>query len=102
MKAKKLGGFPSQGMVLCGSNADHTAVELVDPPAGAEIGERVTFEGHGGDFCSPAQLDKKKVFQTIQPGFTVNDKGEATWNGVNWQTSAGVCTLKTFKTGTIS
>lgn len=36
-------------MVLAASNEDHTQVELVDPPAGAKIGERVTFAGYSGD-----------------------------------------------------
>jgi hypothetical protein len=95
------GGFPSQGMVLCGSNADHTAVELVDPPAGAQIGERVTFEGHDGSACSPAQLDKKKVLQTVGPGFGVSAAREANWKGARFMTSAGACTCRTLVAGTI-
>lgn len=35
----------SEPQVLCASNEDHTKVEPVAPPAGAAIGERVTFEG---------------------------------------------------------
>jgi len=31
LKTRKLAGFPSTGMVLCASNADHTAVELMRP-----------------------------------------------------------------------
>jgi hypothetical protein len=99
MKAKKLGGFPSQGMVLCGSNADHTVVELVDPPAGAKLGERVTFEGHDGNFCTPPQLDKKKVFQAVAPGLALNGQREATYKGVRCMTAAGVCTCKTLDAG---
>ena len=96
------GGYTSQGMVLCGSNADHTAVELVDPPAGAQIGERVTFEGHDGDACTPAQLEKKKVVQNVAPGFAVIESREATWKGIKFMTSAGACTCKTFTSGSIS
>ena len=39
----------SQAMVLAASNDEHTAVELLAPPDGAAIGERVVFEGHPGD-----------------------------------------------------
>ena len=45
MKPKKLAGIMSEGMVLCASNADHTAVELMRPSNDTPIGERVTLEG---------------------------------------------------------
>jgi aminoacyl tRNA synthase complex-interacting multifunctional protein 1 len=39
-------------MVMCASNADHTAIELIRPPKGSKIGERVSLEGNpvGDDF----------------------------------------------------
>ena len=37
LKAKKLAGFASHGMVLCAKNADESKVEFVDPPAGAAV-----------------------------------------------------------------
>ena len=40
LKKRNLVGFPSHGMVLCASNADHTAVELVVPPEGSQLGDR--------------------------------------------------------------
>ena len=46
MKPKKLAGIPSEGMVLCASNADHTIVELMRPPNNSVVGERVTLEGN--------------------------------------------------------
>ena len=50
LKARKLSGFPSHGMVSCASNEDHTEVKIVSVPVEAKIGERVTipvfnFEG---------------------------------------------------------
>lgn len=49
LKPSNLKGVKSHAMVLAASNEDHTKVELVDPPAGAKVGERVTFEGYNGD-----------------------------------------------------
>ena len=31
LKARKLGGFPSNGMVLMASNSDHSIIELLRP-----------------------------------------------------------------------
>ena len=70
LKAKKLGGFPSQGMVLCASNAAHDAVKFVDPPASAAIGDFVTFDGLDNPHASDSQVDKKKLFLKAMPHFT--------------------------------
>ena len=43
LKARKLVGFPSHGMVLCASSEDHSTVKFVSPPADAKIGERVVW-----------------------------------------------------------
>ena len=37
LKARKLGGFNSHGMVLCASNDDHTDVKFVEVPAGSKV-----------------------------------------------------------------
>lgn len=70
LKAKKLGGFPSQGMVLCASNEAHDAVVFVDPPPGAAVGARVALRGLPNPCASDAQTDKKKLFLKAQPHFT--------------------------------
>ena len=44
LKEKKLGGVPSHGMVMCASSADHSKLEIIRPPNGAKIGERVVFK----------------------------------------------------------
>jgi len=31
LKPRPLAGFPSNGMVICASNEDHTAIELLIP-----------------------------------------------------------------------
>ena len=47
LKDRNLVGFKSQGMVICSSNADHSVVKLLDPPAGAQPGDGVSFPGFG-------------------------------------------------------
>jgi len=77
LKPRKLVGFASNGMVLCASNDEHTEVKLVEPPAGAKVGDRVVFPGFPteGFPLTPAQVQKKKVFETLAPGLMTDGKG---------------------------
>mmetsp|Transcript_22711 Transcript_22711/g.69912 ORF Transcript_22711/g.69912 Transcript_22711/m.69912 type:complete len:443 (-) Transcript_22711:22-1350(-) len=69
LKAKKLGGFPSHGMVLCASTAG--SLSFVDPPKGAKPGDAVALPGLANPPASEAQVDKKKLFAKAQPHFVV-------------------------------
>ncbi|KAL7433385.1 hypothetical protein ACHAXH_009263 [Discostella pseudostelligera] len=91
LKARSLGGFPSHGMVLCASNADHTAVEFAVPPEGARIGERVCFEGYVGEPEPENKVAKKKMFEALAPDLKTDENGEVVWKGAKGMTSAGVC-----------
>jgi glutamyl-tRNA synthetase len=97
LKARNLVGFPSHGMVLCASNADHTVVRLVNPPIDAKIGERVTvpdfdFEGENGAPYAENKIAKKKVFEEIAPHLITNKYGVPEFLGRPLMTSAGICT----------
>ena len=46
LKAKKLAGTPSEGMVMCAKNSDGSSVQLVKPPKGSKVGERIQLEGN--------------------------------------------------------
>ena len=70
LKAKKLGGFPSHGMVLCASAPDGS-LSFVDPPKGAKPGDAVALPGLTNPPASEAQVDKKKLFAKAQPHFVV-------------------------------
>eukprot|EP00331_Platyophrya_macrostoma_P019056 CAMPEP_0176467436 /NCGR_PEP_ID=MMETSP0127-20121128/38461_1 /TAXON_ID=938130 /ORGANISM="Platyophrya macrostoma, Strain WH" /LENGTH=262 /DNA_ID=CAMNT_0017860743 /DNA_START=17 /DNA_END=801 /DNA_ORIENTATION=+ len=100
LKPRKLGGFPSHGMVMCAGNADHTVVELLRPPAGAKVGERVTLEGY--DKITQAKekpLDDKK-HKTIEktfPYLKTNGSLEATYNNLRLLTSAGTIKAASLK-----
>jgi len=55
-----LKGVSSAGLVLCASNADKSVVEVLEPPAGTAVGERVQIVGE-----EPAEEPElnKKIFQ---------------------------------------
>ena len=82
LKARKLVGFASHGMVLCASNADHTAVECMEPPEDAEIGQRVTFEGYTEGEPEPEnKIGKKKIFEKDSPDLKTDANGICVWKG---------------------
>lgn len=80
LKPVKMRGIKSCAMVLAASpklkegEVDNHAgpVELVSPPSDAVAGERVYFEGWKGE-PEGVLNPKKKVWETIQPGFTTTD-----------------------------
>lgn len=100
LKPAKLKGILSAGMVLAASNDDHTSVEILDPPAGAKIGERVTFQGFEGD--ADAQLNpKKKIFEEVKPHLHTNADKIAQYKEVTFMTSAGPCTVASLANATL-
>ena len=97
LKARKMLGFPSHGMVLCASNKDHTEVKLVNPPIDAIVGERVTvpdfdFEGEAGQPMKENPMGKKKIFDKLAPFLVTSKYGVPEFLGRPFMTSAGVCT----------
>ena len=95
LKTRKLVGFPSHGMVLCAVNDDDKVV-FVNPPEGAEIGERVMVEGFEGEPATENQVIKKKMLDVIFPDLKTNGDGVATYRGKALTTSAGECTSELF------
>jgi len=119
LKPVKMRGIKSSAMVLAasprlkeGEEGSHKEpVELVDPPADAKAGERVFFEGWKGE-PEGVLNPKKKVWEMIQPGFTITEslevgfdagvvkelskEGEAPKTGVGKLVteSGGVCKVK--------
>ena len=108
-------------------------IELVKPPENSKIGDKVYFEGSDyesetllriplyvtiqsrntllftPDATPLSQLNpKKKLFETIQPGFTTLDTHEAAWiNPVTKsvhkiRTKDGVCVAPTFVGASLS
>lgn len=101
LKPRPLVGFESNGMVLAATSPEGK-VELVDPPAGAKVGERVSFEGHtGSEPAAPNAMAKKKYFDIVAESLRVDDSLTATYKGIPFMTSAGPCTVPSAKGGTI-
>ena len=91
LKARKLMGFPSHGMVLCASSSDGGTVKFVEPPEGAAIGERVFVEGFEGEPATENQVIKKKMLEAIFPDLATDANGVACYRDVPLETSAGPC-----------
>lgn len=90
LKDRNLVGFKSQGMVICASNSDHTDVKLLEPPAGAQPGDHVSFPGFGledelkeggkrREPASSAQVAKKKILEKLAPDLKTDSNGVAHW-----------------------
>ncbi len=61
LKPRNMRGIKSNGMLLCASNAEHTEVEPLLPPAGAAIGERVYFGEEGASQPEAANPNQVQV-----------------------------------------
>ena len=100
MKPQKLVGFESNGMVLAAKGEGK--VELVEPPAGTPIGERVFIEGLTGEPVSSTQVKKKKLFEEVAKKLKTNAEGVATWDDKVIQTSLGPCKASSLQNAPIS
>lgn len=120
LKPVKMRGIKSCAMVLAASpkvkegeeDAHKGPVELVNPPEGAAAGERVFFEGWEGE-PEGVLNPKKKVWETMQPGFTTTSGREVAFDagavealgktglGKLVVKSGGVCTVKTLADATV-
>jgi aminoacyl tRNA synthase complex-interacting multifunctional protein 1 len=106
LKSRALVGFASHGMVLCASNADHTAVEIVVPagsPSEIVLGERITFANYPGEPEAENKMAKKKVFEKVAPELLTNDSGEVVWKDCLATTKAGiVCAINKMPNAKVS
>lgn len=79
LKPAKLRGAPSEAMVLCASTPEK--VELMEPPAGAVPGDKVTcvgFEGEPAPECNP----KNNIFGLVAPDLLTSESLIGTYKGV--------------------
>lgn len=82
LKPVTMRGIKSAAMVLAASpraapgevNAHGGPVELVQVPAGAVAGERIFFEGWEEGQPEAVLNPKKKVWETLQPGFVTTEE----------------------------
>lgn len=105
LKARKLAGFNSHGMVLCASNTEHTKIELMRPAPGSKLGERVTLDGLDKipqDKVAPIDTKKNKALETVLPNLKTDSNGYAEFLGYKLKTSAGHVKSKTLTNANIS
>jgi tRNA-binding EMAP/Myf-like protein len=102
LKSAKIVGFTSNGMVLAAKSEDGKRVELVEPPSGAIVGERVFIDGFSGDPHSSAQVKKKKTWETVAKNLKTDDEGLASWDGKIISVKAGPCRVASLKNAPIS
>jgi len=88
LKAAKMAGFESQGMVMASIHAEGK-VELLDPPADALVGERVFCDGVTGEPMQPNQVQKKKILPEVLKDLRTDAACVATWQGKPMMTSKG-------------
>ncbi|KAL7106483.1 hypothetical protein ACP275_07G116400 [Erythranthe tilingii] len=95
LKARNMRGVKSFGMLMAASDAAHENVELLVPPEGAVPGERVWFgsvdeKDNLPDAASPNQIQKKKIWELVQPHLRTDEAGVATLDMIHqMRTSAG-------------
>ncbi|CEQ39154.1 SPOSA6832_00636, partial [Sporobolomyces salmonicolor] len=110
LKPVSMRGVKSFAMVLCATSSEGKdgGVEFVNPPAGSQPGDRVFFEGFEDKVALDLLNPKKKIFETVQPGFTTLETKEAAWvNKETGQThkivtSKGVCAASNFVGASLS
>lgn len=122
LKPVTMRGIKSAAMVLAasprpvpGEEDKHGGpVELVNPPAEAEAGERVFFEGWEGE-PEGVLNPKKKVWEDCQPGFTTTEGKEVAFDPTaveklregerkdvaKLRTKQGLCSVKTLAGATV-
>eukprot|EP00929_Paragymnodinium_shiwhaense_P119975 TRINITY_DN91882_c0_g1_i1.p1 TRINITY_DN91882_c0_g1~~TRINITY_DN91882_c0_g1_i1.p1 ORF type:complete len:288 (+),score=79.67 TRINITY_DN91882_c0_g1_i1:53-916(+) len=108
LKEKKLGGYKSNGMLLCakaGGDDPDGALEIVDAPEGAEVGERIVIEVEGeehGEAALPNRVSKKKLYEKVAPELRTNADGTVCYKDSPFTTKAGPCTAKSIPEGVVS
>ena len=129
LKPRKLAGVSSNGMLLCASNAAHDKVETLAAPAGCEPGEPI-YAGERSEQDDPmspnqvlvcvrsagaaqrlhssaqqlclVQIQKKKVFEALQPDLHTSHNRLAMWKDAILHTRHGPVTAPTLSDAHIS
>ncbi|TNV76348.1 hypothetical protein FGO68_gene6555 [Halteria grandinella] len=95
LKPRKLASIESFGMVMCAGSEDKSVIELIRPPEGSKVGDRLQLVGNpcGGVALRQEKEEllnpKKKYAERFSEKLFTNDKAEASYNGVTIVTSEG-------------
>ncbi len=93
LKEAKMQGFVSKGMVLAAKSADGSRVEIIEPPAGSEVGELIELKdtARDGKPWDAAKVKKMKVWEAMSAELHTDAAGNACWGEHMLVTSAGSC-----------
>ncbi|CAO2041892.1 unnamed protein product [Urochloa humidicola] len=107
LKPRNMRGIKSNGMLMAASDASHENVELLTPPEGSVPGERVWFgseeeKDRQSDPASPNQIQKKKIWESVQPHLKTTDDCIAVLSEHPMRTSAGPVFCKSLQGARVS
>jgi tyrosyl-tRNA synthetase len=89
LKATKMRGIESAGMVLCASTDEPKQVEILIPPENCIPGEKLLFENHENGTPDPVLNPKKKIWEKLQADFKTNSDCIVQWKNCNLITKSG-------------
>ena len=81
LKEAKMKGFESYGMVLAAKSSDGKKVELISPPAGAVIGEKLVIKGLTNDPWPASKVKKMKVWEAMVEDLKTDENCNLCWKG---------------------
>jgi len=106
LKKAKLRGIDSNGMILAASNDDKSKLEIVRPPKGCTIGERVVLEDEDLSIYQPQKdiksKKKKNAWIDIKDDLKVDGNSIACYKGRKFITSCGQLTVSSLTNAKIS
>lgn len=106
LKSKKLGGFPSHGMVMCCSDKTvegEEKIEICRPGDNSEVGERIYLEGYEELFPdSTLEPCSSKVMERVLSQFKTDKDGNVTYNGIRVRTKSSHLKPSSIKNGMVS
>lgn len=107
LKPRNMRGVKSSGMLMAASDASHENVELLVPPEGSVPGQRIWFGSADEkeslpDAASPNQIQKKKIWELVQPHLGTDDCCIAALGMHTMRTTDGVVVCRSLKNGRIS
>lgn len=93
LKPVKTRGMMNQAVIMCASSPEK--MEILDPPSGAQPGDRVTIQGFPGE--PDRELNpKKRVWEEVQPDLRTDSQCVATYKGAAFEVAGkGVCKSQT-------
>ncbi|KAF4352494.1 hypothetical protein G4B88_013324 [Cannabis sativa] len=109
LKPRNMRGVKSSGMLMAASDASHDNVELLLPPQDSIPGERIWFGSQLNQEnqtlpspATPNQIQKKKVWELVQPHLKTNDSCIVILGDHVMQTSAGAVLCRSLKNANVS